>query len=352
MAAKKNGCFTRLLLLANIAWVLCTLLSFFSDNIHPQVFWPSLFVGMIFPILFFGNVLFLLFWIFRKKWFFLLSFACLLFTWQGVNLFYGHPFKKMETGKEGSFTVLSFNIHASGLVSKKRAPELKEFIQELDPEILCFQEYNSQVKKKISFQNYPYSSFKPSQAIFSKYPIEQEGIIKMDQGQNVSNGAHWADININGRTIRVYNLHLYSNRISGMMEDLVQDSELEDIRDKETWSETRTMLAMVKYSSMVRAKQARAVNRHALASPHPVIISGDFNDTPHTYTYRTLAEGRKDAFVEKGKGFGFTYRMIIPFLKIDFIISDPEIKVLSSKIISSDLSDHKPILSTFVLPPN
>ena len=56
----------------------------------------------------------------------------------------------------------------------------------------------------------------------------------------------------------------------------------------------------------LRSKQAEAIAQHIENSPYPVIVCGDFNDTPVSYTYRMMKTGLKDAFRQSGFGFGGT----------------------------------------------
>jgi endonuclease/exonuclease/phosphatase family metal-dependent hydrolase len=70
----------------------------------------------------------------------------------------------------------------------------------------------------------------------------------------------------------------------------------------------------------MRARQAEILREHIAASPHPVIVCGDFNDTPLSYSYRLMSKGLKDSFMEKGWGLGTTYAGALPALRIDYIL--------------------------------
>ena len=81
------------------------------------------------------------------------------------------------------------------------------------------------------------------------------------------------------------------------------------------------------------------------ASRHPVIVCGDFNDVPNSYTYFTVKGDLQDAFLEKGSGFGRTLRMLSPTLRIDYILADQRFKVTQYHKIEVPYSDHYPILA-------
>jgi endonuclease/exonuclease/phosphatase family metal-dependent hydrolase len=74
-------------------------------------------------------------------------------------------------------------------------------------------------------------------------------------------------------------------------------------------------------------------------------LCGDFNDTPNSYSYFTIRGKLRDAFLEKGFGFGRTYSGIAPTLRIDYIFASPSIEVLSFRRIKKVLSDHYPIIA-------
>jgi len=97
------------------------------------------------------------------------------------------------------------------------------------------------------------------------------------------------------------------------------------------------------YHFSKRGKQADKLTIHAKGSPHPVVITGDFNDTPNSYTYEVIGKERKDAFLEAGKGLGFTYAGPIPGLRIDYIFTDEDIKVSNFETLKKGKSDHYPI---------
>ncbi len=87
-------------------------------------------------------------------------------------------------------------------------------------------------------------------------------------------------------------------------------------------------------------------------SPYPAIICGDFNDTPMSYTYWKLSRGRRDSFKDAGKGFGATYSMLQPLLRIDYILSPKDVRATSHKIVKLKYSDHYPVVATFAMAEN
>ena len=81
-------------------------------------------------------------------------------------------------------------------------------------------------------------------------------------------------------------------------------------------------------------------------SPHPIILAGDFNDTPSSFVYNKISSFLEDTFVEKGNGFGRTYAGELPLLRIDFILKSQEFKTLNYQRHKVFFSDHFPVSAT------
>ena len=99
-----------------------------------------------------------------------------------------------------------------------------------------------------------------------------------------------------------------------------------------------------------RVSQIKTVAEFVKKSPYPVILTGDFNDTPVSYCYRQIANELDDTFVEAGKGFGQTYTQMLPMLRLDYIFHSKALQTIEHKTIDRDYSDHYPIVARFSLP--
>jgi len=262
--------------------------------------------------------------------------------------------KKEST--EPTIDVLSYNAH---LFDYKRRvtggpfdPNVFKWIQDHPAGVKVFQEfYNDETSSsrnalkilgddmglEYSYQVIDGNPEKRSYglAIFSKYPILNEGKIFDNQK---SNGAIFADILVNQDTIRIYNSHLESMKIDS---DLLEN--IEGVRDN-----YRQTLGKLHRGSLTRSRQLKVLVEHIRFSPHPVILLGDLNEVPYSYTYFKLSENLANAFEEAGRGFGFTYNRILFFLRIDHIFSSPELKAIDFKTHREvDYSDHYPVSASF-----
>ena len=159
--------------------------------------------------------------------------------------------------------------------------------------------------------------------------------------------AIYSDILIGNDTIRVFNFHLASLRISGMEQNIANHIEEED-RVGQVKDAIKVTKLLAK-AFRKRAEQVHAVKEAIEASPYPVVVCGDLNDTPGSYAYRTLSEGLTDAFMEFGRGTGSTYIGFFPSFRIDYLLFSPEFTVSSFRTDDVSYSDHRPVITTFHL---
>lgn len=344
------GRFEKLLRWINVLVIFATFFAYLSPYINPSRFWQFSFFGLIYPWLLLGNIIIVTFWIFRKKKYFLLSLGCIILGWGHLTSFIGFNFfDKIET--ENLVTIGSYNIrNLAGLrINSKDIKEKKkhenDFIHFLkrgeEIQILCTQEtvkHNVNfIKEKFDFP-FVHSFNSRGTYIFSKYPIVDSGGINFG---STSNSCTWADLIINEKKVRVYSIHFQSNQVSSTADKVRQEG---DLRKKETLKDIKGMMTKFKYYVKLRAEQAQKVANHISTCLHPVIVCGDFNDTPQSYTYHLLTKNLTDSFKEKGKGFGTTYAGSIPALRIDYILTHEKIEVQSHEILKENYSDHFPVI--------
>ena len=98
-----------------------------------------------------------------------------------------------------------------------------------------------------------------------------------------------------------------------------------------------------------RSQQVERIIGHINETPHRTIICGDFNDTPMSYTYHTLAKNRKDTFEEAGKGFGATFIPVWPLLRIDYLLVPDDSQCISHTVMKETLSDHYPVSAEVII---
>ena len=338
----------KIVLSFNILLVFVSLLAYLSPYVDPTVFWGLSFLGLIVPILLFLNLLFVFYWMITRWKYSWISIVCLLLGANYITLIIS--FSAPSSKENGDFSIASYNMnYAYGTLKKgavnydkKNTALFSGFIKkELNPDVLCAQESNEHIRKLINdhykFQHAPSST---GTAIFSIYPIVGQGRVEFG---TKTNSCVWADLKIKNDTIRVYSAHLQSNRITAEANQLVKEAENEQ---KVDIVNVRSIFSKYKKYVSIRAKQAHLVNAHMNASPYPVILAGDFNDPPVSYTHRVLTRDKQDAFAKAGYGLGRTYAGNIPLLRIDNIIVDDNFIVNSyEQFIRKKFSDHYPVKS-------
>src|SRR5512147_1753576 len=102
-----------------------------------------------------------------------------------------------------------------------------------------------------------------------------------------------------------------------------------------------SIFAKLKKAFIIRAQQVDVMKRSIAESPYPVILCGDFNDTPVSYTYHEMTQRLKDSFKKAGKGiFGNTFAGNFPSFRIDYILFDGTFRAYDYQKYKVELSEH------------
>ena len=151
-----------------------------------------------------------------------------------------------------------------------------------------------------------------------------------------------------GKLVRVFSNHLESYRFHQNDYELMQD-----IKDKKTGlDKVPGLIDRLENALVKRSYQAEKIASLVNASPYPVIVTGDFNDTPNSYSYYQISRYLSDAFIENGRGFSNTYKGSFPSFRIDFILYSEELESVNYQRLPFDASDHFPIFSDFIYKEN
>lgn len=339
-------------LLVNFIAVLVLFISYLSVYISPDKFWIPAFFGLAFPFIVVGNILFVMFWLLIKPRYLFLSLFSILIGWGFVSRYVQLSGTKTEAT---NLKVVSYNVkHFFGDGDKRQrenAADIISFLDQLDADIICLQEtrlrrnriFNLQetVKELKSIQHYQYarSSNSFGMVTMTRFPIVNMEEIRFDESRNMS---IFTDVVINNDTVRIFNVHLQSYQIHpsqySIIESLGEDQE-KDIK------EMRKMGGKFKRAFQMRAKQVKEIRKYMDESPYEIIVCGDFNDTPVSYSYQEMKGELTDAFVNSGKGFGRTYIGKLPSFRIDYIFHSNIYESYNFKTYDSRLSDHFPISS-------
>lgn len=356
----------KLILYSNILLALCLLLSYAAPVINPARILLPAFFGLAYPYLLLLNLVFLVYWTIRMRKEFLISLLVILLGWGHLTNFIPLRFQKSPVPNEHSskpiIKVLSYNVRTFDKYNWTRNSQSKEGIFETirsaDPSIICFQEFyttNKSGRRERDIRNqlkeYPYYSIYYSLkdgastgfgiATFSKFPIVKTSRIPFD---NTINQAVYTDIKIGDDTVRMFNIHLQSIQFGQRNYAFLDTMSLKHTNKQ--LEEMKDIGSRLKQAFVMRAEQSKIIHNYIEESKFPVIVAGDFNDTPVSFAYNRIQKGLSDSFRTSGKGLGNTYAGDLPSFRIDYIFFSKELESTKFERIKSKFSDHFPITST------
>jgi len=361
MAKKKNRFFgfTSRLLMLIVAALLA--LSYLSIVINPAKIWSVSLSGIFFVPLMTLNLLLLLWALKRRSKSFLIPMLALLpsFFFIGRYVQFNSDEAIDVPSSDRTVKIMTWNVgrfamheESAGLSDREQCMDsIVRYIKQQDPDIICLQEFSMKqsskakdyIQKKFKGYTAEYYLFPDRGGSFgnvtlSRLPVEGKGKIKFDESANL---AIYTDHNVGDRRFRVYNCHFESYNISfsGVIRAIAR-------RDSTVMAETGTKM---KRSITRRPKQVDQVFEDIENCPVESFVCGDFNDNPMSYTYFRMTRGRKDAFVEAGDGFGATYSLLWPMLRIDYVLYPERYRAISHDIPRVPYSDHYPVITEIEL---
>ena len=306
-------------------------------------------LSLIVPIVLGVHFLYIIFWTIKKDKRVLLSLLCILLSYFIFNPFYRFS-SQNKTDQERSFSIMSYNVR--NLNKHQQLPianvdsSIIRFILKESPDILVIQESHRVMSKKTPLDDiYPYKflNFQNGvprtnvvNALFSKYPIKNVELIEFPSSNNA---ALYGDIDLNGKTIRVFNTHLQSFNVI---------PDVEHLQNEESGKLFRRILKVINKQE----EQAVILKKHIEESPYPVLLTGDFNNTQFSKVYRILKKDFNDSFLKTGSSFGKTFEIFKLPIRIDYILADQNFEILSHTNFDIKLSDHYPIKATLTLNPH
>jgi len=349
----------RIVLITNIVFVAALLLSYLSVYINPSALaFPALF-GLAYPYLLLVNILFVIFWVTLLKKEALISVAAIL-----LGIGYMHNFIRLTNHGEEvkpDIKLISYNLrlfnYYEGNSARHSEKKILQMLKTENPGIICLQEYYIPEDRSTSEENLKaalggtwHSHTKlirnknhRSYGIItlSRYPVINRGEIIHP---NSSSLTIFTDIVAGKDTIRVYNSHLQSFHLRNLESSLIGDISAEQNGKLKDLGYFYKRLAN---GFKNRSVQTARLKKSVISSPYPVIVAGDFNDTPISYTYRKIHHGLNDGFVKAGYGAGFTYRGKYPPNRIDYVFYDDHLECTDFDIIKVKYSDHYPVVAYF-----
>lgn len=345
-------------------------MSYFSPYIDPTNNRIVPLFGLAYPVIMLGNILLFLYWLVLRKWkmttLYLFVFIAgvsvhhRFITWNSVS----------ENNTDKTLSIVSYNVRLFDVYDWfGRGVETKEniyrYIDSVGADIYCFQEFynendskeynsiqNIKSRFKTAYHHGRYTSGSNGKARFgvvtiSRFPIINTGYVDLESV--ASNHCIYTDIQKEDVIFRVYNLHIGSIQVQDDEYDLF--SSLPNNLETNKTERSKRLIGRLMGAFKTRSQQVDTIIAHAASSPYPVIICGDFNDTPISNAYHKFYSIYEDAFLSAGKGIGTTYAGRIPANRIDFIFHDKRFSATKFSIQREVLSDHRAIYTELAILP-
>jgi endonuclease/exonuclease/phosphatase family metal-dependent hydrolase len=343
------------LLAVNIIIALLVVFSCYGSLLAPIGKWPfASLSGLAFPFLFLFNIMFLILWLLTWKKGALVPLATILICLVPTLRYFPLHLSKSRNVKEPYITVVTYNTEGFGIDDNKdwtlNNPVLN-YILELDADLVFIQEAPRDVINKASRDRkvtsiYPYvgiSAATSSEAYFSKYPVTGSETINFE---NSGNGCLYLKILVGSDTLAVYNCHLQSNKLKETEISEYQEF-IRNPTDSTHYKASKKVLRNLLESTSLRAGQARLIaDRARKETAGYMIVCGDFNDTPLSYSHHVFNRFMTDAYAKSGVGMGITYHEHKLYYRIDHIFCSRNITPLHTWIDRTQKdSDHYPVIS-------
>lgn len=351
----------------NVFFFVALLLSFMAWYIPPGKSLIPSYLGLGFIVLFAINVAFLILWIIFLKWkqalFCIIS---LLISWGGITVYFPLHFKKKDI-PEDCIKIMTYNVMGFNWDRDEQARDkpIFEYMANSGADIICMQEFVinnipydtkgvisiTEIDKILS--DYPYRSivrfgkaegfYSFGVACYSKFPIKATEEISIN---SEFNGVAIYKLDVKGRDVNLINVHLESNRITPEDKQLYKD--FLGSRDSDLFNAvSQNIHQRLGSAYLKRADEAEIVAQVVDSlGDEPIILCGDFNDTPISYVYKTV-RGKKlfDSYANTGSGQGISYHKDMFWFRIDYIMHSRDIISYNTDVDKVIFSDHYPLTS-------
>lgn len=340
-----------MLLVVTVLLAVFTFFALFGGSADPSSSTALAMLVYVLPLLILGNIVMLIVWLVQRRWHWLaIPAVTLLCCIRYTGTLYNPGWGEKDEGTRSGLNIATYNVQGFGReVSGFKAQDILQEMTNHYVDVLCLQEYYDESGDMRNSDRYkkwfPYNAKgRDDMIIFSRYPILKHE--KIDFGKT-NNSGQWADIDVSGKTIRIFNVHLETTGINRTMhltaKKQMQGQFVENNAILKAIFETYT------FGMARRARQAEQVAEIVNETNVPVIVCGDFNDVPYSYVYETmLGDKLVDGFRECGKGFMYTM-VGKKKTRIDYILHDKELQGVNYFKENINYSDHYPVFMRIAL---
>lgn len=359
---------------SNVFFAVCLLLASIAPYCKAEKCWPIAILGLVFPFLLIINIFFIPFWIFiKKKWSMLSILTFLIALPQLFNTLAFNPGNDFHYQKnEKQLRILSWNVGLMNYTALDSNEAIRENLKILDEikksnaDVVCLQEFFSAVVPGNHYNildsisrtlQYPYQyfsydfpkfngNFYTGNVIYSRYPIIDTA--KYNFPKPFGGSLLQAKILFNNDT-----LNIFTTRMQMMLFKQAEYEALykiKHLKDNDL-SGSKDLVSKLKFGYKQRSLTLAIIHEQIKKAQGPVFFMGDLNDVPTSYSYKTVKQDMKDAWLQKGFGLGRTYNQLSPTLRIDYLFYSKQIKNKQYKQIKSSGSDHYGSISDYEILP-
>lgn len=339
---------------ANIMTVVLMLVAGYSDHLSPIQFPRLCFMGMIFPLTVVVNLLFIPLWVFLSWRRLLITVVGFLLAFPPIRIYM--PLHTRAKIPENALCVVSYNVCGYGGNYKydQGFDTVFSYLKSKQPDIVCIQEDNDvkaqnaleRMKQYFAYTdtvNVSNSKTKNCLGFYTRFPILWKEILPYE---SPTNGSVAYFLKVESDTVMVINNHLETSHLSANDRDRYQEMIEGGMQRDTAQAETFQLMGKLSEGMQIRASHAEIIHQYIKDhQQYPVILCGDFNDTPISYTRHTIAKGLNDCFVEAGRGMGFSFNRKGFNIRIDHMMCSDHFEPVVCEIDNKmDASDHYPLL--------
>ncbi|MDR0988650.1 MAG: endonuclease/exonuclease/phosphatase family protein [Prevotellaceae bacterium] len=346
-----------------LTWVLglITVAASFAGRYDPATSFYMPALGLLIPVLLLMNLLVLVCWLFgrRRRWA-VVSLVAILCNWNFVaavfqiNFTDGIPATHAtSTTPDGYLKVATYNVQGFGSeITGYSAKKLAAYLRDQGTDILCFQEFAANQYYPMDslrrvFAHWEYALLSGDSlkgtlpiALFSRYPLTGARFIRYDGSVNCS---LQCDVVLGTDTLRLLNNHLQTTAFNQNKRRWAREMATDDTRREAR--AVQSAIGTLHDNFLKRARQTRELCRLVEESRYPVVLCGDLNSLPDSYTYRQLHALLEDGFRTAGQGYMYTYRYFKRLMRIDYIFHSASLEGCRYYSPNMELcSDHNPVL--------
>jgi endonuclease/exonuclease/phosphatase (EEP) superfamily protein YafD len=263
---------------------------------------------------------------------------------------------KLSETPDDALKIISYNVcgYGGNYKYEQGFEKVRDYLFEQEADIVCLQE-DVDTWRRYCFQHYEKKFAYNDTVHFNSYGIingvgihTRFPIIRKERipYRSEGNGSVAWYLQVDKDTLLVINNHFEGTHLTTEDRQVYRELIKGEVKGDTARRESHKLLVTLAESSTKRAPQIDAVCRYIEAhQQYPIILCGDFNDNPISYSRYRIAQVLQDCFTETGRGFGLSYNQKGFHFRIDHVFCSDHIQPYNCKIDSEmDASDHFPVL--------